>query len=69
MRIRPDAPAAGICVGPAPDSARATARALSAPLTTSQMSLAPEMTGAVIDSRIGGGFGAPRTATTVRSVS
>ncbi len=69
MRERPRAPAAGACTSPAPDSASAAAFALSSPAASSQTSCAARIAGSVSEIRTGGGFGAPRTPTTVRPVS
>ncbi len=69
MRRVPYAPAAGAWISPAPLSASATALALSSPAARSQTSRAARIAGRVRETRVGGGFGAPWTPTTVRSVS
>jgi len=63
----PRAPAAGTCTGPASDSAIAAASAFDAPDARIHTSRAALIEGRVSDSRIGGGLGEPRTATTGRS--
>ena len=67
MRCWPRAPAAGTWTGPAPDSASWTAPAFSGPAARIHTSRACRMDGRVRVSRIGGGLGEPRTATTGRS--
>src|SRR3954453_19080701 len=67
VRARPRAPAAGTAVGPAPDNAIRTAAAFSSPAAISQTSRAALMAAVDSDSRVGGGFGAPRTGMTMRS--
>jgi len=67
VRCLPRAPAAGTCTGPASDSAIAIALALSMPEAMIQTSRAARIDGRVRVSRIGGGLGEPRTATTGRS--
>src|SRR5437879_6073067 len=61
---RPRAPAAGTWTGPASDSASRTAPALDSPAAMIQTSRAVRMAGSVSVSRVGGGLGAPCTATT-----
>src|SRR5215468_1122438 len=67
VRCLPRAPAAGTWTGPTSDRASRTAPAFSGPAARIQTSRALRIEGRVSVSRIGGGFGAPRTATTLRS--
>ena len=53
-------------MAPAPPRASATAPAFSAPAVISHTSVAAAIAGKVSVSRVGGGFGQPRTATTER---
>jgi len=65
----PVAPATGIATSPAPLRASATAPAFASPVVRIQTSVDRRIAGSVSDTRVGGGFGQPCTATTVRSVS
>src|SRR5690348_3534231 len=67
VRCLPRAPAAGTWTGPTSDRASRTAPAFSGPAASTQTSRALRIEGRVSVSRVGGGFGAPRTATTLRS--
>src|SRR5690606_39390858 len=66
VRSRPRAPAAGTWVGPAPLNARSTASALAGPAAISHTCSARRIECSDSEIRTGGGFGAPRTAHTVR---
>ena len=59
--------AAGTWTGPTPDRASRTAPAFSWPAASTHTSRALQIEGRVSVSRVGGGFGAPLTATTLRS--